>query len=149
MLNFFTQVKLNLTPNQYTGVLLFNALCSESLIQHNNRSGITLKKVLSLTECLNLLNRVDYSQLLLLMSQTSGRIYEYVMKNSSSRLYSKTQCILFVNRKHPFLNRQFIVEEQKITSHVFLKVLGDYFNEITMNPTARKELKELITQAMF
>lgn len=148
MLNLLTQRKLTLTPNQYTGLLLFQLLCCEMLIQKKNQNGRNFKNVLSITESLNLLNRIDIRHLILLMTQTSGRIYEYVMRNSNKKLTLKPQCILFVNKKHPFLNRQIIIEEQKITSPVFLQVLGDYLNEINMNPTARNELKELIIQAM-
>ena len=148
MLNLLTQRKLTLTPNQYTGLLLFQLLCCEMLIQKKNQNGRKFKNVLSITESLNLLNRIDIRHLILLMTQTSGRIYEYVMRNSNKKLTLKPQCILFVNKKHPFLNRQIIIEEKKITSPVFLQVLGDYLNEINMNPTARNELKELITQAM-
>lgn len=147
MIKILTKRKLSLSPNQFTGLQLFHTLCYEVLVHNNHKSRI-FKSILSITESLNLLYRIDYSHLILLMTQTSGKIYEYLMLNSSKRLSSKTECILFVNRRHPFMKKQFIVEERKITSPIFFKVFGDYLNEIKMNPTARRELKELIAPAI-
>lgn len=147
MLNLLTQTKLTFTPNQYSGLLILHLLCSETF-RDAQTDKIGRKRILSVAGTLNLLNRMNINQLVLLMTQTSGRIYEYMMLNSSKKFSAKTQCVLFVNRKHPFLNRQIKVEEREITSPLFLQVLGDYLNEVYMNPTARMELKNLIAKAI-
>lgn len=147
MFPFADQKKLTFTANQYTGLLILNLIYSDVINTEFSQNNELSKKVLSWSDTLTLLNRIDLQSLTQLMLQTSERIYEYVMVNLRNRKYDR-QCVIFVDPKHPYLLRKVSVDERRIQGATFLQVLCDYLNEVKSNQTARRELKELINKAI-
>lgn len=137
MTNPFIYKKLLLTPEQNIGYLMLNFFYCEAV-------GSNLP-LLSWNKTMDLLNRLNFSKLLLLMQQTSGSIYEYAVRNSLKN-NKRARAIFTVERKHPFLARKFTVENKKINGNVFLHVLFDFLNEQKHNSFVRKEFKEIILE---
>lgn len=146
MLNLLTRKKLKFTANQMTGLLMINFLYSDAVKENSQADMKLYNNPLSINETLNLLNKMDIKHLSYLMLQTSPKIFEYVCRNS--RTPDEHQCILFVERKHPFLSKKFTLDEKKVDSPLFLQVLGDYLNEVKYNPTVKKEFKEIILDGL-